>query len=126
MKFKIIFIFACSILLSGCFEKDKSNSNSTGNIHDVGYVVKIDDDQFLFTSKSMITLKEVKELNTQTNWNPVDSLTWEQRQSSVWLPIIEAPKSLTVGDEIEVSYYTQLDSNPQFGGFDEIKIISEN
>ena len=38
----------------------------------------------------------------------------------------DVPGTLTIGDEIDVSYYTQLDSNPQFGGFNRLKIVREN
>lgn len=114
------------LLLTGYAEDKQFNNSSADNIIDTGYVVKVDGDRFLFTSKSMIKSQDIEELNSQIDWNPTESLTWEQRTSSVWLPMKDVPGTLTVGDKIDVSYYTQLDSNPQFGGFNRIEIVHEN
>ncbi|MEK4405631.1 DUF3221 domain-containing protein [Sporosarcina sp. FSL K6-6792] len=113
-------------MLTGYAEDKQFNNSSSDNIIDTGYVVKVDGDRFLFTSKSMIKSQDIEELNSQIDWKPTESLTWEQRTSSVWLPMKDVPGTLTVGDKIDVSYYTQLDSNPQFGGFNRIKIVHEN
>lgn len=128
MEFKrLLFIIALVVLLlTGCAKNKQFNNSSSDNIIDTGYVVKVDGDRFLFTSKSMIKSQDIEELNSQIDWNPTESLTWEQRTSSVWLPMKDVPGTLTVGDEIDVSYYTQLDSNPQFGGFKRIEIVHEN
>lgn len=128
MEFKrLLFIIALVVLLlTGCAEDKQFNNSSSDNIIDTGYVVKVDGDRFLFTSKSMIKSQDIEELNSQIDWNPTEFLTWEQRTSSVWLPMKDVPGTLTVGDEIDVSYYTQLDSNPQFGGFNRIEIVHEN
>ncbi|WP_421101941.1 hypothetical protein ACOKXV_00040 [Sporosarcina psychrophila] len=124
---RFLFIIALVVLLlTGCAKNKQFNNSSSDNIIDTGYVVKVDGDRFLFTSKSMIKSQDIEELNSQIDWNPTESLTWEQRTSSVWLPMKDVPGTLTVGDEIDVSYYNQLDSNPQFGGFNRIEIVHEN